>query len=178
MMKFRFLLGLLGVFLPTNFPVAQPASVTWPDAVAEVTKWRTVATGCLAGLKEHGKAPDIAQGRIVYAKAKSDSDAVIAGLIVALSDGGKPASLSDLRAKLENGTSNLANFCKMVDTLAPTTPGQRNFITELLKAFTEPAINKLSAAVTVLYENYRTDTAARRETIRIQLEAARWPDFT
>ena len=176
-MKFiSFFVASLVLFLPASFAITQPSALTWPDAVAEVAKWRSIATACIASLKQYGAETDIAAGRTAYAKAKSDSDAVIAGLIVALSEGGAPTTLSDLHARVERSASALADFCKIAERLEPSTSGQKGVL-DILNAITKPAIDKFSAAVAALYENYRTDTARRRETIRTELEAARWPDF-
>jgi hypothetical protein len=38
-------------------------------------------------------------------------------------------------------------------------------------------IDALSAAVAALYSNHRKDNALTRETIKTQLEAAKWPIF-
>jgi len=177
-MKFvRLLIGILLLFSPISVAYTQPAALSWPNAVAEVTSWRTIATACVASLKQYGNEADLASGRIAYAKAKADSDAIIAGLITAISQGNAPASLSDLHARVERSASALGDFCKMTEKLVPSTSLHRSFLSEALNAIAKPAIDKLSAAVTALYENYRTDTALMRETIRTQLEAARWPDF-
>ena len=112
-----------------------------------------------------------------YSKAKADTDAVIAGLIIVLSENGKPASLSDLDSKLEDAVSGLSDFCKAVNELLPGASGERGVWEELLKASIEPLIATLRAAVGTLYADYQKASALTRETIRTQLEAARWPDF-
>ena len=72
--------------------LSQPATMTWPDAVAQLTAERTRAETCVAVLKKYGDAAQIAHGRLTYTNAKADADAVIAGLITALSAGQEPAS--------------------------------------------------------------------------------------
>jgi hypothetical protein len=42
----------------------------------------------------------------------------------------------------------------------------------------EQLLKMLSAGVSTLYNNYRTEDALTRETIKTQLEAARWPAFS
>ena len=42
----------------------------------------------------------------------------------------------------------------------------------------EQLLKMLSAGVSTLYTNYRTDDALTRATIKTQLEAARWPAFS
>ena len=184
-MKFiRLLIGFLALFLPASFANTQPAALTWPDAVADVAQWRTIATACVGSFKEfakeYSKEADIVAARMAYAKAKSDSDAVIAGLITALSEGGKPESLSDLHARLERSVSNLEEFCKTAERLVPNVPKtsrRRSFLFEILNAITKEAKDKLYTAVASIYEYYKGEPEKIRETIRRQLEAARWPDI-
>jgi hypothetical protein len=99
---FFFLVALL---VPAAFAVGQPVSMTWPEAVAQLTGERTKAETCISLVKKHGNEIQIARGQLAYANAKGDSDAVIAGLITALSAGQQPASLSSLQGKLSRGVS-------------------------------------------------------------------------
>jgi hypothetical protein len=69
------------------------------------------------------------------------------------------------------------DFCGMVEKLVPDAAGQRGLLSDILKAITEPAVKALAAAVATLYQDHRHDTAIRRETIRTQLDAAKWPEF-
>ena len=111
------------------------------------------------------------------------ADAVIAGLITALSAGQEPASLSSLQARLSSGFSGLAEFCNTVGKLVPDTPGQKGGWAGILAsivqspAVIEQLLKMSSAGVSALYNNYRTDDALTRATIKTQLEAARWPAF-
>jgi hypothetical protein len=88
------------------------------------------------------------------AQRRRDLDAVIAGLMTALSEGGNPESL-----------------------LAP-----KNWVGDAVKGDAvkeaiEPLIKPLSEAVWTIYTNFRNDRAATRMSIRTQLEAAKWPHF-
>jgi hypothetical protein len=69
------------------------SSMTWPDAVAQLTSARTKAETCVALLKKYGNETQVSRGQLTYTNAKADADAVIAGLIVALfrrATAGKP----------------------------------------------------------------------------------------
>ena len=129
-------------------------------------------------LKRHGDQTQVSRGQLTYTSAKADADAVIAGLIVALSTGQQPASLSSLQAKLSSSLTTLADFCGSVADLVPNTAGQKDIVSDIAKATIQPLLKMLSDGVSTLYNNYRTDDALTRGTIRTQLEAARWPTFS
>jgi hypothetical protein len=152
--------------------------MTWPEAVAQLTGERTKAETCVALLKRHGNETQVSRGQLTYANAKADADAVIAGLIVALSTGQQPASLSSLQATLSSSLSNLAEFCGSVADLVPNTAGQKDMISDITKATILPLLKMLSDGVSTLYNNHRNDDALTRRTIQTQLEAARWPAFS
>jgi hypothetical protein len=170
--------SVIALLLSTGFAVAQPATMTWPEAVAQLTGERTKAETCVALLRKYGDEAQIARGQLTYTNAKADADAVIAGLIVALSAGQQPASLTSLQAKLSSGVSGLAEFCGGVADLLPSTVGQKSILTDIAKAAIQPLLKMLSEGVSALYSNHRTDDALTRRTIQTQLEAAKWPAFS
>jgi hypothetical protein len=158
--------------------VGQPAVVTWPEAVAQLTSERTKAETCVALVKKYGNDAQRARGQLTYSNAEADADAVIAGLIVALSAGRQPASLSVLQSKLSGSHAGLADFCGEVADLVPSDAGKKDILTDITKAAIEPLLKMLSDGVSALYNNYRNDDALTRRTIQTQLEAARWPAFS
>jgi hypothetical protein len=180
------LLALIALLVPMGSVLSQPATMTWPDAVAQLTAERTRAETCVAVLKRYGTKEQVGRGELSYtnANAKADADAVIAGLVTALSAGQEPASLSSLQATLNSGVSRLAEFCNTVGALVPNTAGQKGGLAGILTAIVqspgaiEQLLKMLSAGVSTLYTNYRTDDALTRATIKTQLEAARWPAFS
>jgi len=149
-------------------------TISWPEAVAQLAGERAKAETCV----EYGDDAQIGRGQLTYTSAKADSDAVIAGLITALSAGRTPASLSSLQAKLNSGVSSLHEFCGTVSNLLPNTAGQKNVVVDIAKVAIEPLLKMLSDGVSTLYNNYRNDDALTRRTIQTQLEAARWPTFS
>jgi hypothetical protein len=156
-----------------------PATLSWPEAVGQIAGQRTKAETCVALMKRYGNDAQIARGQLTYADAKADFDAVIAGLIAALSAGQTPASLPSLQAKLTSGVSALLEFGNMVSNLLPDTPGQKGVMDELAKIIPiEPLLKMLSEGVSALYSNHRNDDTLTRRTIQTQLEAARWPTFS
>jgi hypothetical protein len=76
------------------------AEMTWAEAVAQVTGVRTKAETSAALLKKFGDSGHLAHGQLIYSDAKAETDAVIAGLIVAVSAQGKPESLPSLQERV------------------------------------------------------------------------------
>src|SRR5580704_5542777 len=124
---YRAFLILPFVLILAGRPVlSQPAAMGWPDAVAQLANQRTHAEACVSLLKRFGDKQQVANGQLDYANAKANADAVIAGLITALSAGQEPASLSSLQTTLSTGNAALAEFCNRVTKLVPATPaGQK-----------------------------------------------------
>jgi hypothetical protein len=174
-------LALLALFVLTGSVIAQPVAISWPDAVGQIAGERAKAETCVALMKKYGDDAQKARGQITYTTAKADFDAVIAGLIVALSAGQAPASLSSLQDKLSSGVSGLSQFCGTVINLLPKTAGQteKGVGIDILKAIPlEQLLKALSDGVAALYTNYRGDNTLTRKTIQTQLESARWPAFS
>jgi len=157
--------------------IGRAGGIGWPEAVARLTKERSNAEVCVASLKGRGNSEQVSRGRLAYGAAKADLDAVIAGLMTALSEGGNPESLPRLEAELEGGASGLAAFCKTVNDLPLSTVAPKNWVGDAVKEAIEPFIKPLSEAVWTIYTNFRNDRAATRMSIRTQLEAAKWPEF-
>jgi hypothetical protein len=169
--------ALLALFALTQAVIAQPAAMSWPDAVGQMAGERARAETCVALMKKYGDATERARGEIAYTNAKADFDAAIAGLIVVLSTGQTPASLSSLQARLSSGASGLAGFCGTVVNLLPR--GEKGVGVDILKTIPlEQLLKMLSDGVSVLYNNYRSDDMLTRRTIQTQLESARWPVFS
>jgi hypothetical protein len=173
--------ALLALFVLTDSVIAQPAAISWPEAVGQIAGERAKAATCVALMKKYGDDAQKARGQITYANAKADFDAVIAGLITVLSAGQTPASLSSLQAKLSGGESGLVEFCGTVINLLPKTAGQadKSIVVDIAKAIPlAQLLRMLSEGVSALYTNHRSDDALTRRTIQTQLEAARWPAFS
>jgi len=174
-------LALLALFTLTDSVIAQPAAISWPDAVGQIAGERAKADTCVALMKKYGDDAQRVRGEITYTNAKADFDAVIAGLIVALSAGQTPASLSSLQEKLSSGVSGLSQFCGAVVDLLPKAAGQteKSVMVDIAKMIPlEQLLKILSDGVSALYTNHRSDEALTRRTIQTQLEAARWPAFS
>jgi hypothetical protein len=179
---FRFIacLALLALLVLTGSAIGQPAAISWPDAVGQIAGERAKGEACVALLKKYGDDAQKAGGEITYTNAKAGFDAVIAGLIVALSTGQTPESLPSLQAKLSSGVSGLVEFCGTVRNLLPKAAGQteKSVMVDITMIPFEQLFKILSDGVSALYTNHRSDGALKRGTIQTQLEAARWPAFS
>ena len=154
--------------------------ITWANAVAQLASTRSRAETSVALLKRFGDSAHVAHGQLIYADAKGDTDAVIAGLIVALSASREPESQSSLQERVERAVACLVQLRGLAESQLPNLGGTKDFnlgLSDILKGAIEQLLKPLSDAVAALYNNYRTDNELTRKTIQTQLEAARWPDF-
>src|SRR5438552_18604914 len=119
-------LTLLALLVLTGSAISEPATISWPEAVAQLAGERAKAETCVALIKKYGDEAQIARAQLTYTNAKADADAVIAGLLTALSAGQAPASLSSLQTKLSSSVSGLVEFCSTVNNLLPNTAGQKD----------------------------------------------------
>jgi hypothetical protein len=175
-------LALLTLQLLNTPSNSQPAAMTWPEAVAPLAGGKSMAESCVALLKRYGTAPQIANGQLTYTKAKSDSDAVIAGLVTVLATGDSTTGLPSLQSKLTSSLSELEQFCGSVKALLPTAPpsGEKGGLSDALSIVKEaigPLLTGASAGIAALYNNYRDDKALTRKSIQEELKSARWPEF-
>ncbi|MGA7383942.1 MAG: hypothetical protein WBW81_04375 [Methylocella sp.] len=157
--------------------ICRAADIGWPEAVGRLAGERSKAETCAALLKGHGDKQQISRGELAYGEAKANFDAVIAELVTALTEGGKPKSLPGLETDLEHGAAGLGKFCQTVSDLLPSTSGRKDVVADIAKGAIQPVIDALSEGVVTLYNNHRKDDALTIETIKTQLEAAKWPNF-
>jgi hypothetical protein len=180
-MRSATLAALLVQLVLTCSVIGQTAAITWPDAVGQIAGERAKAETCVALMKKYGDDAQKARAEITYTSSKADFDAVIAGLITALSAGQTPGSLSSLQGKLSSGVAGLSQFCGTVINLLPKIAGQteKGVGIDILKAIPlEQLLKMLSDGVSALCTNHRSDDALTRRTIQTQLESARWPAFS
>ena len=153
---------------------ASAQDIGWQEAVARLAQERTLAETCVALLKKYGNAGAIDRGRLAYADAKAEYDAIIAGLDVALARNDQPASLPDLEARLRRGFDERQAFCATVKRLVPPPPpGVKSPLTDIVSGAVGPVVD----AVKVIWLRTRDDNALMRGTIETQLEDTKWPSF-
>ena len=88
-------------------PALAQTSVDWPGTIDLLAQQRTQAETCVATLKSSSDKAAIATGRLTYGAAKSQSDGVIAGLTVALVQGGQPNALPMVLTSLKKAGGGL-----------------------------------------------------------------------
>src|SRR3954470_22927988 len=129
--------------------------ISWQDAVARLAQERTQAETCARALKMYGDAAARDRGALAYGEAKTEYDAIIAGLSVALAQSEQPASLSDLQERLRRGFEKRDAFCQSVRPLLPPRSGEKGILDEIVKGAVEPLIQ----AVQAIYLRAKDDDA-------------------
>jgi hypothetical protein len=171
------LISLLVVLSPARAQapaVPSTPAITWQEAIAELAAERTRAVACAARARGRPAATAERLGTL-YAEAKAEIDAVIAGLAVVLAQGGPPVALPELQQRLRRGFDAREEFCRRVIAAMPAPPpGQRSALVEMIGAVVGPLIE----AATELYKRGEDRDTLRRNTIRAQLEAQKWPDYS
>ena len=148
-------------------------TIGWPEAIARLAAERTRAVTCAGRARALGDAA--AHLGAAYGEAKAEIDGVVAGLAAALAEGRKPAALRDLESRLEAGFAKREAFCRQVlDRTPPAAAGERGIIGDLVGAALEPLIEAIAA----IWQRADDNDRLRRDAIRAQLEATRWPDFS
>jgi hypothetical protein len=153
--------------------LAHAEEINWEEAVARLSRERTLAETCTAMLKKYGDNATQARLSTTYNEARADYDGVIAGLVVALARKGQPEALPDLQARLQRGFDKRDEFCRKVDALIPKRQGEKGPMADILEGALKPVIDALVA----IWSRTRDDDALMRKTIQSQLEAASWLAF-
>ena len=168
-------IAALGVMLFAVTPTPAETSLGWPETIELLAQQRTQAETCAGTLKSSDKAA-VATGRLTYGAAKSQSDGVIAGLTVALVQGGKPDGLPTALTNLKKAGAGLQEVCNAA-LKAASAAGSRGLVEDILKAPIEPIVNAISSGVSALWTGHVENDKLELETIKGQLQAAKWPDF-
>ena len=157
-------------------PALAQTSVDWPETIDLLAQQRTQAETCVATLKSSSDKAAIATGRLTYGAAKSQSDGVIAGLPVALVQGGQPNALPMVLTSLKKAGGGLQEVCDAALKTA-SAAGSRGLVEDILKAPIEPIVNAISSGVSALWTGHVERDKLELQTIKGQLDAAKWPDF-
>jgi len=168
--------ALLGMMLFAIPPARAQTSLGWPDMIDLLAQQRSQAEACVQTLKSGSDKMAVATSQHTYRIAKSQSDGVIAGLTVALVQGGEPDALPTALASLRKAGDGLQEVCNAALTSA-SAAGSKGLIEDILKSPVEPVVNAISSGVSALWTRHVEKDKLELETIRGQLEAAKWPDF-
>ena len=166
------ILGTLTIVGPTKAGAAG-----WPETIDLLTEEKSHAEACLNDMKNSGDAAGIRDSRDTYQTAKAAADGVIAGLTVALVGGYKPEDLPKIQANLDRAGAGLQEFCKATVRAVTAAKGNRGVVSDIVKAAVEPTIGALKSAAATLWEQHVETAKLEMETIKGQLQEAKWPDF-
>jgi hypothetical protein len=169
------LLFVLALTVPASAS-AQPEA-GWPETIDRLAEQRSQAEACVALLKGSGDAATIRKSRIVYGAAKAASDGVIAGFTVGLVGRYKPEDLPRLQSNLDRAGKGLKEVCDAAVAAGSAAGGSKGVVEDLAKGAVGPVVAALRDAAGALWARHVEEDKLEIETIRGQLEAAKWPDF-
>jgi hypothetical protein len=164
-------------FSIVSFSSAGAQTVGWPDTIDLLTEERRQAQACVNLLKNAGDATAVGEGRITYEAARAAADGVIAGFTIAIVEGYKPENLPRIQANLERAGAGLGKVCNDAVQAAREVAGKRGLINEVVTAALGPVVDALKSAAGALWTRKVEKDKLELETIKGQLEAAKWPDF-
>ena len=156
--------------------LAAQATLDWPEVIARLAKAKTQATTCVQVLKSNGDKSSVAKAQLTYGMAEAQMDGVIAGLTIALVQGGNPDSLPTARTSLDNAGKGLKEICDAAVKTA--TPNAKGVWEEIAKGAVEPLFKTISDGVGVWWTRRVEKDNLELETKKSQLEAAKWPKFS
>jgi hypothetical protein len=170
--------GILFVLaLTVSASAAAQPTVGWPETIDRLQEQRSQAEACVALLKDSGDAAAIRKSRIVYGAAKAASDGVIAGFTIGLVERYKPERLPPLQANLGRAGKGLKEVCDAAVAAGSAAGGTKGFVDDLAKAAVEPVVTALKEGAGALWARHVEADKIEIESIKGQLEAAKWPDF-
>jgi len=170
-------LSLAGSFLLLAAISADAQTVGWPETIDLLAEERSQAQACIDLLKAAGDKIAIQDGKIAYGAAKAAADGVVAGLTIALAERYKPQDLPRIQANLGKAGAGLQAVCDNAVKAARASEGSRGLVNEVVTAAVGPVIDALKAAAGALWARHVEEDKLEIETIKGQLEAAKWPDF-
>jgi hypothetical protein len=165
---------LVGTVVPI---AAQAGTAGWPETMDLLAEQRSQAESCVDTLKSSGDKGAITAGRNTYNKAKAKADGVIAGFTVALVQGGKPEELPNIQANVEKAGAGLQEVCDAAVKAASSASGTKGVVEDIAKGAIGPVVDGIKSAAGALWARHVEKDALEIETIKGQLEAAKWPEF-
>ena len=98
-------------------------------------------------------------------------------LTVALVQGGQPDALPMVLTSLKKAGAGLQEVCDAALKSASAGGGTKGLVEHILKAPIEPIVNAISSGVSALWTGHVEKDKLELETIKGQLDAAKWPEF-
>jgi len=138
---------------------------------------KSQAKACVALLKSVGDKPTILEGEIAYENAKAAADGVIAGLLTALVEGGKPQDFPTIQADMQEAGKGLQTVCETAVKAARSAQGTKGLVSGIVTDAVKPLIDALTGGVGALWAHHIELAKLERDMIETQLGAAEWPEF-
>jgi hypothetical protein len=164
-------------FVAATVTAAAAPTVGWPDTVDLLAHERSQAEECVSLLKNAAEKSTIDHERTVYGQAKAASDGAIAGLQVALVEGYKPERLMRVQTDLDAAGAGLQEVCDAATKAASTAPGTKGIVSDIVKAAVEPVVGAIKDGIAALWNQHLKQGQAEIDSIKGQLDAAKWPGF-
>lgn len=158
-------------------PIFAKTAVGWPDAIDLLAQQRSQAETCAELLKSSGDKAAVTAGRITYNAAKAKADGVIAGVTVALVEGGNPQDLPKIEANLEKAGAGLPEVCDAAAKSAYSRAGPKAWWRISPTGRSVRWWTGSSRPQAPLWTRHVEKDQVELETIKAQLEAAKWPNF-
>lgn len=165
----------IALFVAAPLLSAETTPLGWPEVISLLTKARTQATTCVQVLKGGGDKTAVARGQLTYGMAEGEMDGVIAGLATALLEGGNPDSLPTARMSLDAAGNGLKDICDAA--LKTITPNTKGVWDEIARGAVDPLMKAISDGVGTLWTHHVEKDKLELETMKSELEAAKWPRF-
>jgi hypothetical protein len=147
-----------------------PVAADWQDALIQIDSERSKITVCIAELQKHGTAAQQKESAEIYRRAKAEFDEALDAMVAALDGKAQAPERDKVAAYLSASIAQRIAFCRLAEAAAPK-DGQKQIFQDVYNDTLKPT---LDAAFTVI--GLGKADAARRRTVKTQLEASRWPD--
>jgi hypothetical protein len=99
------------------------------------------------------------------------------GLEVALVQGYKPEKLTRIQTDLDAAGAGLQDLCDAAKKAASMAAGTKGVVSDSVKAAVEPVIGAIKDGLGALWARHIEEDKAEQDSIKGQLDSAKWPDF-
>lgn len=168
--------ALLAAMLAQIPAGAQTDPVDWDTAIGRLAKEKTLAESCATLRKQlaEEKGLNLTLADMDYTAAKAEMDAVVATLILSISNGDEEPDPVVIEEQLRAGVEKREIFCAETRGLVDETDLKtRNLFTDLVEGTAGPLID----AVTELLKMQDENDDVRRVTVSNQIADQKWRDF-
>jgi hypothetical protein len=168
--------ALVAAALAQGPAAAQTEPVDWDAAIGRLAKEKTLAESCATLRKQIAADKDLnlALADMDYTAAKAEMDAVVATLILSISNGDEDPDPVVIEEQLRAGVEKREIFCAETRGLVDETDVKtRNLFADLVEGTAGPLLD----AVTELLKMKDENDDIRRVTVSNQIADQKWRDF-